>query len=329
MKKTKNLLIKILLLMLVLILNIGSVNGAALKVAVASTDSQTLTGYIIDEDCFVNPDYVDPSTETRGCQLMPNCAASGYGIAVLESNSYYKFYYFDGDISTVSKGKRVENATKGQEKAWNFIKGNIRDANIPVTVKGMLTNTTQTNPDAKTADGINYPVVIVDSINTTKEITSYEAKITGYLVDAQSFLNARTKGADLTAETKATLKTNEKAQSGYGVAVAQKDGTYKFYYFDGNFAPSATSGQKTAVEILLATTKTDHISVDVTGEYKGHFYTMKGAGPEYKQYPNPVVVVTTLSETPRNYTRIFLVVFFVIIVAALAAFIIKRRSIQR
>lgn len=327
MKKPKNGLFKMLLLILILLFSIGSVQGETS--ADSLTDSQTFTGYLIDEDCFMNPDYVDPSTETRGCQLMPNCAASGYGIAVLENNGYYKFYYLEGEISTVSKGKRIEKATKGQEKAWNFIKDTVLDTNVPVTVKGTLSNTTKTNPNTRTADGITYPVVIVDSISAIQEIPTYAVKMTGYLVDAQSFLKAKTTEADPAVETKMTLKTDESARSGYGIAVKQKDGTYKFYYFDGKFAPSAIGGQKTAAGILLTTIKKERISVDVTGEYKGKFYKLKGEGPQFNQYPNPVVTVASLSETSMNYTGISLIVLIVIVVAASSAVIIKRRLIKR
>ena len=282
---------------IIFILSYESVDAETLKAA-SSTDPQTFTGYVIDEDCFVNPDYVDPSTETRGCQLMPNCAASGYGIAILQNNGYYKFYYFDGDISTVIKGKRTKIATKGQEKAWSFIKDNVIDANIPVIVKGTLTDVTQVNPDDKTADGIKYQVIIVDSINVTKVIPTYETKITGYLADAQSFMDSKIAGMD------------ENAKSGYGVVVEQKDGTFKFCYFDGDFAPNATGGQKTAAEILLSNAKKNKIPVNVEGEYKGRFHNLNGPAPGYDQYPNPVIAVSSLYKTPLDYTKKFLAAFF-------------------
>jgi len=329
MKINKNEFIRRTLITLVFTLSIVFLGGGILKVSAREEGLQIFKGYIIDEDCFVNPDYVDPLSETRGCQLMPNCASSGYGIAVLQADGYYKFYYFDGDISTVNKGKREEVATNGQEKAWDFIKNSVVDRNVPVTVKAMLTSNTRTNPSTKTADGIKYSVLHVESINTTKDITPYKAKITGYLVDAQWYLDTKTKATDPNNETRTTLKNGKNAQSGYGVSVMQKNGTYKFYYFDGDFAPNATSGQKKASEILNSTKKTKGISVDVTGELKGHFNTLQGQGPEFKQYPSPVVAVTTLSQTTRNYVYIFIIVFFfVIIVAVSSVVIIKRRDLK-
>jgi len=318
------------LITLVFTINIVFLGGGSLNVSAREEGLQTYTGYIIDEDCFVNPDFVDPLSETRGCQLMPNCASSGYGIAVLQTDGYYKFYYFDGDISTVNKGKREKVATNGQEKAWDFIKSSVVDKNVPVTVKAMLTNNTRTNPSIKTADGIKYPVLHVESINTTKVIIPYKSKINGNIVDAQWYLSVKTKGTNPSDETKATLKNNKNAQSGYGISVVQKDGTYKFYYFDGDFAPKATGGQKKASEIIDSTKKAKGISVDVTGEYKGHFNTLQGPGPEFKQYPNPVVSVTTLVETSENYVYIFIMVFFLIIIlAVLSVVIIKRRDVKR
>ncbi|MGV8906564.1 MAG: hypothetical protein ACOH15_08190 [Acetobacterium sp.] len=340
MKKIKYVLRLICPIILIFVLSSGSVNGEDLMDNAEATDSQTFMGYIIDEDCFVNPDYADPATETRGCQLMPNCAASGYGIAVLESNGEYRFYYFDGDISTVSKGARIENATKGQQKAWLFLNENLIDANIPVIVRGQLntdptnisvavtgalTNATRTNPDPRTADGIEYSVITVDSITAIAVIPTFEAEFTGYLVDAQSFLKAETEGGDFTAQTKTQLSSVESAESGYGMAVAQKDGTYKFYYFEGDFAPDATMGQQRAAEILSFSTKTDHILVDVTGDFKGRFSSLKVTGPEYRQYPYPVIDIRELSETPTDYTPIMLGVLILIAVAAAAAFIIKRK----
>lgn len=118
-------------------------------------------GYLIDEDCFVS--YTDPSKETLGCLNMPECAASGYGIAFLDGEKY-KFYLFDGNISTYGNGKRIANATGGQQLAWDFINTKIKENNIPVKVTGYITEETRTNPDSSTADNIYYPVFKVDSI---------------------------------------------------------------------------------------------------------------------------------------------------------------------
>ena len=78
----------------------------------------TFTGYIIDQDCFVS--YSDPALETKGCLDMPECANSGYGIATKEDGKY-QFCVFDGKISSLKGGDRIQDATGGQQKAWDFI----------------------------------------------------------------------------------------------------------------------------------------------------------------------------------------------------------------
>lgn len=129
-----------------------------------SSQTVTLRGYIIDEDCFVN--YPNPALEDRGCLNMPECAASGYGIAA--ENGESKFYYFDGAISTIKNGERVFNATGGQQIAWDFIDKKIPDRNPAVTVIGVLSSESRTNPDKSTADGIIYSVIKIISIEINK-----------------------------------------------------------------------------------------------------------------------------------------------------------------
>lgn len=131
----------------------------------AEKEPVTLTGYLIDEDCFVSPGYKDPAKETRACLTMPSCAASGYGLAVPQSDGTYRFYYFDGAISTVSAAdERVDDADGGQRLAWEFINESIEKQASPVTVTGRLTGETRTNPDPETADGIYYEILQVVSI---------------------------------------------------------------------------------------------------------------------------------------------------------------------
>ncbi|OJU16252.1 MAG: hypothetical protein BGN88_00120 [Clostridiales bacterium 43-6] len=125
----------------------------------------TLSGYIIDEDCFTSPGYHDPSKETRGCLLMPSCAAGGYGLAVKQADGSFVFYYFDGQISGLSQsGERIDNATAGQRLAWEFIDKNIKDSSLLVTVSAQLTGEKRTNPNPETADGIYYQVLKVVKI---------------------------------------------------------------------------------------------------------------------------------------------------------------------
>lgn len=116
----------------------------------------TFTGYIIDQDCFVS--YSDPALETKGCLDMPECANSGYGIATKEDGKY-QFYVFDGKISSLKGGDRIQDATGGQQKAWDFIEGSIVDKTIPVSVSGVLTG------NSITLGGQTYKEIRVTSIS--------------------------------------------------------------------------------------------------------------------------------------------------------------------
>lgn len=117
--------------------------------------AQTFTGYIEDEDCFVW--YTDPANnsnpgeDSKMCLLMGECAASGYGIAVLQSDGTYKFYYLDGGFAP--------GATGTQALAKALIQNSIKSKGISIEVKGYL------NGDTKTAaDGKTYPVITVTSL---------------------------------------------------------------------------------------------------------------------------------------------------------------------
>lgn len=283
-----------------------------------AADSTTvkLTGYIIDEDCFVKAGYSDPGKESRGCLLMKSCASSGYGLAVLQNDGRYKFYYFDGtfapalsasssaNTSSSSSGMSgmamtgdsspsTSQATGGQALAASFINDKISKANIPITVSGSLTASKATNPNSKTADGVYYQVLKADSIETASKITPIKVAFTGYLSDAVTFSDAQRNKIDPTVENKETLLSLTAAASGYGVVVKTGD-TYRFYYLDGDFSPAATGGQKLVSGILTASKQSSHIEVKVTGSFEGHYgiYT----DTQSVKHPNPVVKAGTLAK---------------------------------
>ena len=129
--------------------------------------SQKFIGYLIDEDCFKY--YDNPGDETAGCLTMPECASSGFGIAISQNDGSYKFYYFNGDISTATQGKYDDNATEGQKIAWEFIKTNIKSNNVLVEVTGNITGNKRTNPNEETADGIYYDEINVKDISLYKD----------------------------------------------------------------------------------------------------------------------------------------------------------------
>lgn len=122
---------------------------------------------------------------------------------------------------------------------------------------------------------------------------------TGYIIDEDCFA---TKTADPGSDTLGCLKMKACARSGYGIAVPQGDGTYKFYYFDGNFqtgtnlAPvPGTGGQLTALNAIQSSTKTDHISITVTGTLDGSTRINTDAATADGVY-YPVITVSSLAE---------------------------------
>lgn len=142
--------------------NIPDIKNGSSSASTNAENTVTLTGYLIDEDCFTSPGYKDPSKESSGCLLMPTCASSGYGIAVKNDDGSYKFYYFDGQISGLTQlGYRIDNATGGQKLAWDYIDKNTNLAYFRITVTGVLTGEKRENPNPDTADGIKYEVVKV------------------------------------------------------------------------------------------------------------------------------------------------------------------------
>jgi hypothetical protein len=287
-----------------------------------AADSMTvkLTGYIIDEDCFVKAGYADPGRESRGCLLMKSCASSGYGLAVLQNDGTYKFYYFDGTFAPLPSASSSANsassstgmsgmditgdsspstsqATGGQALAASFITDKITNSNVPVTVNGSLTDSKATNPNSKTADGVYYQVLKADSIEVASKITPIKATLTGYLSDAVTFLNAQQNKTDPTVENKEALLSSAAAANGYGVVV-KTGNTYRFYYLDGDFSPAATGGQKLVPGILTAAKKNSHIELKVTGSFEGHYGIYTDA--QSVKHANPVVMVGTLAKISED-----------------------------
>lgn len=91
-------------------------------------------------------------------------------------------------------------------------------------------------------------------------VTGCKAKETtfnGYIIDKHCFGMK-----DASEETKMCLTMESCKASGYGVAVKQADGKYKFYKFDDK-------GQQLATDVLGKTTKEKGISVAVKGTEDG------------------------------------------------------------
>ncbi|OPY58393.1 MAG: Endo-1,4-beta-xylanase A precursor [Pelotomaculum sp. PtaU1.Bin035] len=159
---------------------------------------QTFTGYIEDEDCYVyfsDPNNnTNPGEDSKGCLKMISCAASGFGIAVPQSDGTYKYYYFDGTFAESKANTFTGNGS--QLVAWNLILNTIKQDHVSITVTGTLTGDTKISP----YNDISYPVITVSSlseIDTEAAVVAAEASHTQADVDAaRAFVNALPDGAD-------------------------------------------------------------------------------------------------------------------------------------
>jgi hypothetical protein len=210
---------------------------------------QTLTGYIMDEHCFVKKPI--PGSDTKTCLQMPTCAATGYGIAVLQMDGSYKFYYVDGDFAPA--------ATATQASAVKLINDTVKKDHIYISVTGKIDGSFET-----ASDGFSYPVISASAIAETTEQT-----LSGYIMDEHCFIKKPVPGSD----TKMCLLMPTCAATGYGIAVLQNDGSYSFYYFDGAFAPNPTGSQVLASDLIKATTKMDQVTIAATGTLNGDSMT--------------------------------------------------------
>jgi len=193
---------------------------------------------------------------------MQNCIKGGYGIAVPSGDGTYKFYYFDGDL--ISDTTNI-NGTGGQKLAYD-VAVKIRDKGerknyISVTVSGKLSGATR---KSVVNEAVEYPEFKLETIEETKTET-----LTGYLIDEHCFEH---KSTDPGKDTKDCLLMDNCIKGGYGIAVPQTDGSYKFYYLNGKFFTeittlNGTAGQKLAYDLIVASTKTDHIVVTVKGAF--------------------------------------------------------------
>lgn len=89
--------------------------------------------------------------------------------------------------------------------------------------------------------------------------------LSGYIMDAHCFIKKPDPGSD----SKTCLQMPACAATGFGLAVKQADDTYKFYFFDGTFAPEASDAQEMAIDLINNTTRKDHIYITVTGTITG------------------------------------------------------------
>lgn len=132
--------------LLLLILSFGLASCGQRAVA---SNPQTLTGIVTDVHCFVKKP--DPTLDSKKCLQMPACAATGYGLAVMQSDKTYKFYFLDGEFAPAATGT--------QDTVAKLIDNSTKTDHFFFTVTGTLTGET------KTADGKSYPIFKVSEIS--------------------------------------------------------------------------------------------------------------------------------------------------------------------
>ena len=144
MKRNKG--IHLLIMCLLLTIPMAILASCAQK-AVATTP-QTFTGIVTDEHCFLKKP--DPALDSKKCLQMPACAATGFGLAVLQSDKTYTFYFLDGEFAPA--------ATGAQDTVAKLIDASTKTDHFYFTVTGTLTG------EKKSVDGKSYPVLQVSEI---------------------------------------------------------------------------------------------------------------------------------------------------------------------
>lgn len=121
----------------------------------AANAPQSLTGVLIDVHCFMSKP--DITLDSKKCLLMPTCAATGYGIAVLkEDKKTYDFYFLDGDFAPAATGSQL--------KANELIKASSKMDHFYISVTGVVSAETKTIAYGKT-----YPIINVTSMVEVNE----------------------------------------------------------------------------------------------------------------------------------------------------------------
>jgi hypothetical protein len=138
----------------------------------------------------------DPEKITKECILMPECAASGYGISVKQADGTYKFYKFDA---------------KGQDLAKDILDKTRKAAGIWILASGIL----------------NESTLKISALSEKIKEAPVVVELTGWLID-----KCCSGTTDPVKHTLKCLQMESCAASGYGILVSQTNGSYKFYKFD-------------------------------------------------------------------------------------------------
>jgi len=140
--------IKLKILSLTLIIILFGLASCGQRAAVSNP--QILTGVVTDVHCFLKKP--DPTLDAKKCLLMPACAATGYGLAVMHSDKTYKFYFLDGEFAPAASG--------AQDAVAKLINDSTKTDHFYFTVTGELTGEMK-----KAEDGKSYPILKISEIS--------------------------------------------------------------------------------------------------------------------------------------------------------------------
>jgi len=264
--------------------------GTAVSAA-ADPASITLDGYLLTSCCFFGRTG-SPASHSRGCLRMPTCAHTGYGIAVLNNQGEYDFYFFDGTYYPAAAGDPA--ATGGQALARTIADTSVKANHIAIQVTGTLTGAERIQTHHDGTSGDSFAEINVTDIQEESAIAPVPADLTGYIIDEDCFTGNTNPGADSIM----CLRMAGCAASGYGIAVLQADGTYSFAYFDGTFSTTAgvlpTGGQLLSANLLAGTLTENHVTIHVTGQYSGE--KIKNTTGTNNNALYPVFTISAISE---------------------------------
>lgn len=223
---------------------------------------------------------------------MPTCAHTGYGIAVLNNQGEYDFYFFDGTFYPAAAEDPA--ATGGQALARTIAETSVKANHIAIQVTGTLTGAERIQTHHDGTSGASFAEINVTDIQEESAIAPVPADLTGYIIDEDCFTGNTNPGADSIM----CLRMAGCAASGYGIAVVQADGTYSFAYFDGTFSTTAgvlpTGGQLLSANLLTGTLTENHVTIHVAGQYSGE--KIKNTTGTNNNTLYPVLTILALSE---------------------------------
>ena len=194
----------------------------------ASSAEQEIKGVLFTACCKEK----SPEKETKACLSMADCAASGYGVKVKRHDGSYTFLPFDSHGNELAKRDILAKTEK--------------NANITIAVRAV---------EGCYPGGI-LKVLSIEEDNT-EATAQAEQTLEGVLIDKHCFAFGEPE-----TDSVECLRMKTCEESGYGIAVKQSDGTYRFYKFD-------ELGQSIAKTILRNTLKENNIVVVAKGIVEG------------------------------------------------------------